>query len=155
MDSNVLVYAERGASVQCRRFLARLAEGEIRVTAPQPVWQEAAHRFMLAEAIEKHLISASRQVRQLSSKPAVVKALGLYQRKILALAHQGLGFEPCSREDLLNQAFKLQAHYGLLTNDSVLLAVALRLRADALATADVGFHGVAEIKVYRPSDLKA
>ncbi len=65
----------------------------------------------------------------------------------------GCKFEACTQADLVEGAFHLQARYGLLTNDSVILAVALRLDADALVSADERFRAVEDIKVYSPSDI--
>ena len=54
-----------------------------------------------------------------SRKPDVVKRLSLYRDKVKALETLGLGFEPCTKADLLDKAFDLQDRYGLLTNDSL------------------------------------
>ncbi|NVM57973.1 MAG: type II toxin-antitoxin system VapC family toxin [Desulfobacterales bacterium] len=66
----------------------------------------------------------------------------------------GLGFEPATRIDLLEDAFELQRKYGLLTNDSVVLANALRLGAEVLASADAAFQQIPEPVVASPSDLR-
>ena len=41
-----------------------------------------------------------------------------------------------------------------MTNDSVILAIALRVEADALVSADGRFRANKEIKLYAPSDLR-
>jgi predicted nucleic acid-binding protein len=110
---------------------------------------------MIADARAAGLASGSNPARRLASRPEMVRALGVYRDKVLALARLGVGFEPCGRDDLFDAAFGFQRRYGLLTNDSVLLAVALRLKADALATADEALAAVTEISVYRPSDVTA
>ena len=51
IDTNVLLYAEQGASDQAQRLLRRCANGELIGTLPQTVWQELAHKLMPAEAI--------------------------------------------------------------------------------------------------------
>jgi len=48
----------------------------------------------------------------------------------------------------------LQERYGLLTNDAVVLAVALRLKADVLVSSDKAFRGVSELEIYYPNDLR-
>jgi predicted nucleic acid-binding protein len=121
---------------------------------PQPVWQELMHKFMLAEALAHGLIPAGNPARQLAEKPALVKKLAVYRDKIRALVETGLGFEPCTRQDVLETAPGLQDRYGLLTNDSVLLAVALRLKADALVTADAAFKPVTETCICAPTDIR-
>ena len=50
-------------------------------------------------------------------------------------------------------ALELQDRYGLLTNDSVILAIAMRIDADALVSADARFQASRDIRVYAPSDI--
>ena len=99
-------------------------------------------------------ISGSNPARQLSRKPDVIQGLSIYREKVAALMDLGLGFEPCSQKDLLEDTFTLQKRYGLLTNDSVVLATALRLGAEVLVSSDAAFQRISEIPVAWPSDLR-
>ena len=152
-DTNILLYAEQGHSSQCQRLLKRCAHGEVLIVMPQTVWHEVGHKLMLAEALMKGKVTGPNPAARLSRTPEVVKQLDLYRQKIMALKNLGLGYEPCTLEDYLQTTFLLQKKYGLLTNDSIILATALRLRADVLVTADDGFREVIEIPVSSPSDL--
>jgi predicted nucleic acid-binding protein len=154
IDTNILLYAEQGASLQAQRLLRRIERRDLLGVLPQTVWQELTHKLMLAEAFMLGQISGGNPARQLASKPDVVKRLSLYRDKIKALATLGLGFEPCTKADLMDKAFDLQDRYGLLTNDSVILAVAMRLDADALVSADARFQVIKDIRVYAPSDIR-
>ena len=154
IDTNVLLYAEQGVSEQAKRLLRRCSTKELIGTLPQTVWQELAHKLMLAEAMMKHGISGGNPAGRLADKPSVVRALILYQTKVRALVNLGLRFERCEQSDLLHSAFELQERYGLLTNDAVILAVAVRLEADCLVSSDKGFQAVEEIEVVAPSDLR-
>lgn len=154
IDTNVLLYAEQGLSAQAQRLLRRCSTGELIGILPQTVWQELTHKLMLAEAAMLGRISGRYPAKQLAQKPDVVKILSIYQEKIAALQDLGLGFEPCTRKDLLEDAPELQRRYGLLTNDSVVLATALRLGAEVLASADVAFKQITEPVVASPSDLR-
>ncbi len=154
LDSNILIYAEQGASMQAQRLLRRIEERDLNGVLPQPVWQETMHRLMVTEAIMVGQIRGPNPARQLSRKPDAVKELTLYKEKIRALITLGLGFEPCQESDLFTKALEIQERYGLLTNDSLIAAMALRLEADALASTDAGFGGIKEIMVYVPSDVK-
>lgn len=154
LDTNILIYAEQGMSAQAARLLQRIASGDLEGTLPLPVWQELMHKFMLAEAMALRIIPAGNPARQLAEKPALVKKLSAYREKIVALSDMGVGFEPCTRHDLLQAAPALQGKYGLLTNDSLLLAVALRLKADAVVTADSALKPVTEIHIVSPGDIK-
>ncbi len=154
IDTNILLYAEQGASLQAQRLLRRIERRDLLGVLPQTVWQELTHKLMLAEAFMLGQITGGNPARQLASKPDVVKRLSLYRDKIKALATLGLGFEPCTKVDLMDKAFDLQDRYGLLTNDSVILAVAIRLDADALVSADTRFQVIKDVRVYAPSDIR-
>lgn len=154
IDTNVLLYAEQGVSEQARRLLRRCSMGELIGTLPQTVWQELTHKLMLAEAMMKHRISGGNPAARLAAKPDVVRTLSVYRTKVRALVDLGLGFERCERSDLLETAFDLQERYGLLTNDAVVLAVAVRLEADCLVSSDKGFQAVEDMAVFAPSDLR-
>jgi predicted nucleic acid-binding protein len=154
VDTNVLLYAEQGVSYQSQRLLRRCATGDVIVTLPQTVWHELAHKLMMAEAMMAGKISGSNPAAKLAKKPDIVKQLGLYKEKVLALNRIGLGFEPCTKTDFFESAFSFQKKYGLLTNDSLILTTAVRLKADVLATADATFQDVVELQVAMPSDIQ-
>lgn len=153
-DTNILLYAEQGASLQAKRFIRRCASGELKAVLPQTVWQEFAHKLMLAEATFRGLIGGANPTAKLAQKPDAVRSLTLYQAKVKTLVDLGFGFEPCQRADLIERAFALQAKHGLLTNDAVILAVAQRLQADVLVSNDRAFAGVEGIELYAPTDVR-
>jgi predicted nucleic acid-binding protein len=154
LDTNVLIYAEQGASLQAERLMRRIEEQDMTGVLPQPVWQETMHRLMITEAIMLGYIRGPNPARQLAEKPEVVKKLTLYQEKIRALVTLGLGFEPCHESDLLGKALEIQERHGLLTNDSLIAAIALRIEADVLVSADARFQAIKELRTYAPSDVK-
>ena len=108
----------------------------------------------VAEAMMLGQITGGNPAKQLAAKPDVVKRLTIYRDKLAALITLGLGFEACAKTDLFDKALSLQERYGLLTNDSVIAAIALRLEADALVSADMRFKAVKDLTLYAPSDLK-
>lgn len=154
LDTNILVYAEQGVSEQAQRLLRRIERRDVTGILPQPVWQELIHRLMVTEAMSRGEISGGNPGRQLSAKPELVKSLTLYRDKVRALVTLGLGFEPCNQTDLMDKAFEIQERYGLLTNDSLIAAITLRLEADALVSADARFKVIEGLRVYAPSDLR-
>ena len=154
IDTNVLLYAEQGASDQAQRLLRRCSKGDLVGALPQTVWQELTHKLTLAEAMMKRGTSGGNPVACPVGQPNVVRTLTLYRMKVQALVELGLRFEPCEQADLLQSGFDLQQRYGLLTNDAVTLAVAVRLKADCLVASDLRFRFVSEIDVLAPSDLR-
>jgi predicted nucleic acid-binding protein len=153
VDTNVLLYAEQGLSVQSKRLLRRISTGDLLGLLPEPVWLELAHKLMLAEAMMLGKISGPNPAKKLAGQPDVVKGLGLYRDKVHSLVDLGLSFEPCTRQDFLETAFAFQEKYGLLINDSVVLTVALRMNADVLVTADRAFEKITELAIAMPTDV--
>lgn len=153
LDTNILIYAEQGVSLQAQRLLRRVEELDVKAVLPQPVWQETMHRLMIAEAIMSGKVRGANPARQLSAKPGVIRNLTVYRDKISALVAMGFGFEPCRESDLLGKALDLQKQHGLLTNDSLIVAIALRIGADALVSADARFKEVSDLTVYSPNDI--
>jgi len=154
LDTNILIYAEQRASLQAERLMRRIEGQDVIGVMPQPVWQETMHRLMIAEALMLGHIRGPNPARQLAEKPDVVKKLALYRDKIRALVTLGLGFTPCHESDLMGKALEIQERYGLLTNDSLIAAIALRVEADALVSADTRFQAIKELRTYAPSDVK-
>lgn len=153
LDTNILIYAEQRASLQAERLMRRIEEDELVGVLPQPVWQETMHRLMVIEAIMLGHIRGSNPARQLAEKPDVIRKLRIYREKIGALVTLGLKFEPCREIDLLSKAVEIQERYGLLTNDSLIAAIALRIEADVFVSADARFQALKELRIYAPSDL--
>jgi predicted nucleic acid-binding protein len=153
LDTNVLLYAEQGTSQEAQRLLHRIGNGDLSGILPQPVWQELSHKLMLAEAIMLKHIKGRNMAHQLATKPHIIRGLRLYKEKMKALFTLGLKFEACMPGDLIETAFDLQTRHGLMTNDSVILAVAIRIQANALVSADHCFRSIKEVAVFSPSDI--
>jgi predicted nucleic acid-binding protein len=154
LDTNILIYSEQRASLQAERLMRRIEEHDITGVLPQPVWEETMHRLMIIEAIMLGYIRGPNPARQLAEKPDVIKKLAMYRDKVEALVTLGLGFEPCHETDLLSKALEIQERYGLLTKDSLIAAIALRIEADVLVSADTRFQAIKELRTHAPSDLK-
>jgi len=154
LDTNILIYAEQRASLQSERLMRRIEEQDVIGMLPQPVWQETMHRLMIIEGIMLGHIRGPNPARQLAEKPDVVKKLSIYRDKVRALVTLGLRFEACHESDLLGKALEIQERHGLLTNDSLIAAIALRIEADVLVSADTRFQAIKELRIYAPSDVK-
>jgi len=159
IDTNVFLYAEQGVSGQAQRLcrhqlISRCSKGEITGILPSTVWQELTHKLMLAEAIMMGLVTGKNPAARLAQKPETIRSLSLSREKVRALTDLGLRFEGCTQKDLLETAFDLQGKYGLLTNDSVVLATALRLKADVLVSNDRQLRDIEEPAVHYPTDLR-
>ncbi len=100
LDTNVLLYADQGASLQAQRLLRRIEKRDLLGVLPQTVWQELTHKLILAEALMLGHISGGNPARQLSSKPDVVKRLSLYREKVKALKTLAWDSRPAPRQML-------------------------------------------------------
>jgi predicted nucleic acid-binding protein len=151
LDANVIIYAKRGVSEQCRRLLARCAGGEIRGLIAAVAVAEFCHRRMMQEAQSLGL-AASNPARELSQDRALLARLSQYRRDVEDLLSGDLTVVSLDTEDLL-KAVELQRMHGLLTNDSLLLAAAIRAAVSIIASNDPHFDRISEVTVYKPTDL--
>ena len=147
LDTNVLLYAQQGASVQAASILRRCAAAEITGILPSIVWEELCHKLMVAEAVATGRVTGSNPSRKLAERPELVRGLTAYRGSLAALGGMGLHFEAVQREDVLSAAIDLQKRYGLLTNDSIIVACAIRLGVDYLVTSDKALTRIRELKV--------
>ncbi len=152
IDANIFVYANQQSSVQCVKLIERCANKEVYGVITTHILAEVMHVLMLAEARDLGLITGGNPVKQLNEKPQKVKTLNRYESLIRDLLTVGLQLEPLQREDFIT-AISIQRQYGLLTNDALFMAVAARLRINAIASADSVFQNVQGILHYSPDDL--
>jgi predicted nucleic acid-binding protein len=153
IDTNILVYATQQRSRECEQLLARCARGEVRGVVPISVVAELMHRLMVLEARENGWIVRANPSRALSEKPESVRRLTNYAKQMHEFLGIGLRLEPVTRVDLI-ESMSVQREFGLLTNDSLLVAVARRINCESIASADKGFAGLRGLTVYEPSDIK-
>ncbi len=153
LDANILLYGIRRASLQSFKLLQRCEAGSLYGTITTVILAEIQHRRMIEEAQLQGFVS-SNPARGLSGKPEIIRQLVDYADEIRALLGGGLTIETVQPEDFF-VALELQIQFGLMTNDSLNLALAKRKGIPLIATADRGFDSVKGFKIYRPTDLKS
>jgi len=151
IDANIFVYALTGSSRQCLDLLQRCGRAEVAAIALFATLNESTHRLMLAEALARGIITRE-SAASLRRRPADVADLSLYWEQTQILLDLGILLLPLHREILID-AQELRRAYGLLTNDSVLLAAMRTTGVVALATADRDFERIAGLHLFRPDDL--
>jgi len=149
--TNVLIYHRSGKSPQCTDLLTQCADGNVTAFVSTVVLAEYSHRMMMIECYARGL-TASNPAKAMSARPELVRSLVSYADDVRELLDGGLVIEPVVALDC-HVALELQSRFGLLTNDSLNLAVARRLGISDLATADSNFDQVHGIVVHRPSDV--
>jgi predicted nucleic acid-binding protein len=152
LDANILVYASLGQSRQCSRLMERCAAGDVTPLLPAHIAAEFAHVMLVEEAKSRGAFGGANPVRSLSGRPEIVKDLSEYERMLRNLIAGGVSIEAVGKQDLLAM-LALQRQFGLLVNDSLLLAVGQRLGVQNLASADKAFQKVRGWKVFCPDDL--
>lgn len=135
IDANIFIYAMRQQSKQCKTLLLRCANNELNGFLPVHVLAEIMHKLMISEARDNDWIHGSNPARQLSERPDIAKKLFRYENLIKDLFAINLNIVSLEQEDFLT-AMRIQRETGLLTNDALLIAVADRLRIQAIASAD-------------------
>lgn len=153
LDANKVIYAVHEVSSQCQQIFRRSAEHDISCIMPSQQFAEVMHRLMIAEAIDNNWISGSNPARKLSEKPERIKALHRYEQALKDLLAIGIILQPVVREDFI-LALSLQRQFGLMSNDSLLVACAQRMRCQSIASSDKRLREVRDIVVYEPDDLK-
>lgn len=152
LDANIVLYAIQGASEQCRKILVRCATSDITGVLPMHILAEVMHQANLAEARERGWIKGSNPARQLGEKPDRVRALLRTEEIVHDLLAVGFILESLQREDFTT-ALGVQKKTGLLTNEALLVAVARRVRATGIVSADQSFANIHGMALYAPDDL--
>lgn len=151
IDTNVLLYARTGQSVRCRQLLARCSTRAVNGVISGFVVAEFCHRRMMQEA-QAAGRAASNPAKALSQKPEMVRQLSVYADDVRALLGGELALLEAEKTDFA-VALELQRQFGLLTIDSINLAVARRLGINEIATADTHFDYIQGLIVYKPDDV--
>ena len=152
LDANILIYANQQKSDECIRLLNRCARNEVKGVVPMPMVAELMHTLMLIEARENGWIDRPNPSRALSEKPELVQRLSNYEKQMHQFLGIGLRLETVLAVDFI-EALGLQREFGLLTNDSLLVAIARRLNCDSLVSADNAFKKLKGFVVFVPEDL--
>lgn len=152
IDANVFIYHFVGASPECSALLSRCETSEIQGSTSALVLAEVSHRLMMIEAVERRLVTAGNVVRKLVRHPDVVRQLVIPETSIQAIPAMGIEITAVTEATIL-LGLRHQRRYGLLTNDSLIVASMQQQGMRALATADRRLAIVDEIDILVPADL--
>ena len=134
----------------CRDFLERCASGEIEGYTPVIAASETIHRVMVNEARTKlGFTTSSETVNYLKRHPEVVKDLRQHLAVASKIYRLGIKILSVSYKDL-HHSKRVRQQYGLLTNDSLIVAVMQRRRLHHLATHYRDFVRLPTLHVWQP-----
>lgn len=152
IDANIFIYHFAKVSDECKTLLHRIEKREVLGFVTTSILAEVLHRRMLAEAVDKGLVTASKVLQKLKTKPDIISQLTDYIVDIRAILQLPLNLISATSEDI-EQSHGLRQTYGLFVNDSINLACALRVGVSQIATHDTDFDRVDRIKVWKPTDI--
>jgi predicted nucleic acid-binding protein len=152
IDASIFIYHFTGTSQECRRLLEGCESGRFAGFTSVTALAEVAHRLMTIEAVAKGLVSPGNVVRKLREKPDIVRKLHVYQDQTELIPSMGIAILRLDFE-VMTLAAEIRRRDGLLVNDSLLAATAIREEIVDLASADPDFERVAELRLLRPTDL--
>jgi predicted nucleic acid-binding protein len=152
VDANVLIYHFVGASPECTALLGRCEARDLRGVTSAVVVAEVSHRLMMIEAVERKLVTPGNVARKLARRADVVRQLARYQASIEAIPAMDIEISPVTEATIL-LGLRYQRRYGLLTNDSLVVASMQQQGVRSLATADERLRIVDEIELFVPADL--
>ncbi|MGA3209790.1 MAG: PIN domain-containing protein [Terriglobales bacterium] len=151
LDADVLIYGLSGRSPQCRRLLHRCASEEVNGVTSAHIIGEITHRLMCEEAKSKGL-AGSQAAKTLGEHPERVKQLADYWKDVHNLLTFNLLLVAVDEHVLL--AAHVERHeYGLLHNDSLVVACMRLYGISMLASHDAVFQQIAGVTVFAPTDL--
>ncbi|OGC93302.1 MAG: hypothetical protein A2142_07335 [candidate division Zixibacteria bacterium RBG_16_48_11] len=152
LDANIFIYAFAQKSSECLDLLKRCANEEVVGITTLEVVNEATHRLMLAEALDKGFITKG-TADQLKKQRAKIPSLTNYWTSVSTIFQMNLLVLESDKQRLY-QAHNIRSQYGLLTNDSLIIAAAMEYGIKLLATNDTDDMGtIPMISIYKPSDI--
>lgn len=153
VDTNVMIYAlfpQSRYHESCKSLLQRGARYEVQLQLTVSAAADVIHRAMILEFLAQGTVQRSGDaVTYLKDHPQVIQQLVQYKHILRDMTEARITILPLTYRDL--HASKIyREHHGLLTNDSLIVAVMQRERIPHLATNDPDFERIPGIAVWRP-----
>jgi len=152
VDANILVYHFTQVpplTQVCKSFFERVARLEVKAFTSAHVAADVIHRVMLAEAIATLGLAPRDAVSYLKAHPDAVRQLQWYRTIPSDIARSRVRILDVTYRELHNSK-QYRVDHGLLTADSITLAVMERHKLAHLVTNDADFERVPGIRVWMP-----
>lgn len=153
VDANILVYAlmpQAQFHRDCRALLERGARGLVSLSTSVSVTADVLHRTMVLEVLAEGLVARSADaVALLKRQPTLIPRLTRYRTVLRDLRQARIDMLPLTYRDL-HASRQSREQFGLLVNDSLIVAVMQRERITTLATNDPDFARVPGLDVRTP-----
>jgi len=152
IDANIFIYHFTGLSRECSGFLERCERGDLWGVTAVHILLEVLHRLMMIEAVTRKLVTSGNVAKKLRKRPDVLKQLADYQTQTETILEMGIEVTGLTA-DALKISHPYRQRDGLLVNDSLTAAVMEAEGISDIASGDLDFISVEELRVYSPLDL--
>jgi predicted nucleic acid-binding protein len=152
VDSTILHYAcveFEPATAQCIRFLSRISNAELIACLSVPILNDAVHKVMCSEAVERFHRPRAGLVGWMKRNPERIKELTRASDLLKLIEALPLQLLPLDVESLAG-AQRMASTHGLLASDALILALMEKHGIADLATNDDDFDLVPGIQVWKP-----
>lgn len=153
VDANIFVYHFTGVSRECRSLLERSERREIRVITGTHLLLEVLHRLMMIEAVTKGFISTGQPVKRLKKQWKIIQQLRDYERSVTEIESFHVEILPVTI-DIIRASAQIRRTHGLMTNDSITVAMMLHHRITRLITFDSDLERVPQLEMFQPTDIR-
>lgn len=153
IDANIFIYHFTGVSNESSDFLSRCEQGDLTGTTSVNVLLEVLHRLMMIKAVRKRLVQPPNIVKKLRKFPEKIKQLNEYFINTLKIPEMGIRIKPISFETILKSQ-AIRAGYGLMVNDSLIVASMQEEGIQSITTNDEGFLKIKWLTVHKPADVR-
>ena len=152
VDANIFIYHFSGISLECRAFLQRCEFRQVEAFTGVHIVLEVMHRLMMLEALQKGLITGGQPARRLKEQPEIIKVLREYNQSVQQIPRLNIRARTIT-SGVVRASEAIRVQNGLMTNDSITVALMRKLSLTAIATADADFDDISALRVYQPGDI--
>lgn len=152
IDANIFIYNFGAQSTECKDVLLKCAKGELLGTTSTFILAEVLHRLMVAEALEKELVTEKNPVKKLRDNPEIIKKLSTYIHNIEQISTMNIEIVQLTH-DCIKKSAEIRLSEGILTNDSLVAATMREIGVSNLLTNDNDFDHIEWLHIYNPSDV--
>jgi predicted nucleic acid-binding protein len=152
VDANIFIYHFSGISLECRAFLQRCESRQVEAFPGVHIVLEVMHRLMMLEALQKGLITGGQPARKLQEQPEITKVLREYNQSVQHIPRLSIRVRTIT-SGVVRASEAIRVQNGLMTNDSITVALMRKLSLTAIATADADFDNISALRVYQPGDI--
>lgn len=153
IDANIFIYHFCGSRTElsnlCSDFLVKVEKEQIQAITSTLVLAEVLHRAMIFEAISKTGLPPNGAMNKLKKNPTFLKSLDRYLEIPNIITDIGIQIVSISLPTIIESS-EWRKRYGIMVNDSIILAAMKHYKTRHLVTNDSDFDNISGIIVWKP-----